>query len=119
MNIFIICPVHKLTLEEAQEVLLYVQALELLGYNVHYPPRDTEQDDPIGLRICRDNCITITFADEVHVWYNPSSSGSHFDLGVAFALDKPIKLINKLQPTDGTKSFNNVLIALDKQRREK
>ena len=28
--------------------------------------------------------------DEVHVLWNPGSSGSHFDLGMAIALDKKI-----------------------------
>jgi nucleoside 2-deoxyribosyltransferase len=64
----------------------------------------------IGLRICQDNRAAIEAADEIHIYWNPDSKGSLFDLGIAFALRKQIVLINTVKPT-ATKSFENVLLA--------
>jgi len=55
-------------------------------------------------------------ADEIHIWYDPSSTGSHFDLCGAFMLveifgyKKRIVLINRgeVKPTPH-KSFANVI----------
>lgn len=115
MRIFIICPVRRLLPSEEEAIEEYIKVLEACGHQVHYPPRDTPQDDPTGLNICRANRAGIRGAEEVHIWYNPNSTGSHFDLGMTFALDKPIKLINDVQPTD-TKSFKNFLIAITNER---
>ncbi len=53
--------------------------------------------------------------DEVHVYWNGVSTGSHFDLGMAYTLaaTRPIKfiMINKLERTP-TKSFGNFLLDL-------
>jgi len=50
----------------------------------------------------------------VHVWFDPNSKGVLFDIGMAFALGKPIRLANReeLSPTE-QKSFQNVLLAID------
>jgi len=53
-------------------------------------------------------------ADEVHVHWNPESKGSHFDFGMAFALHKPIHLINMPEKTLH-KSYGNVLGAINEQ----
>lgn len=115
MKIFLISPVRAITDEERTAIALYVDTLEKAGHKVHWPGRgDTNQNDHVGLRICTDNLRAIEEADELHVWYNPSSSGSLFDIGMGFALRKKFVLINcdMVQPTDGRKSFNNVLLAL-------
>lgn len=123
-NIFLICPVkygdHVTTREheETQEkIRLYVEKLEKAGHKVHWPKRDTNQVDPIGLRICTDNAEGIILADEIHVWWSSGSEGSKFDFGMSFMCyilgSKKIVLANPedVKPTDG-KSFNNVLLAL-------
>jgi hypothetical protein len=55
-------------------------------------------------------------ADEIHVIWNPKSTGSHFDLGSAFMLQSftevPI-LVTRIFDKTPHKSFGNVLIALD------
>lgn len=113
MNIFIICPVRNATEEEQQYIKNYVSNLEQQGNKVHWPQRDTNQIDPTGgLRICTDNRNTIYNADEVHIYWNGKSQGSFFDLGMTFAFGKPVKLINKVESTEG-KSFNNLLLALN------
>lgn len=110
MHIFLICPVNEVTDEEKIASEKYVFALETAGHTVHWPPRNTNQVDPVGLRICKDNRQAIIKADEVHVWWNGKSKGSFFDFGMAFALGKKIVLAN---PDDNQrtplKSFTNVL----------
>lgn len=123
-KIFLICPVkygdHITTKkhEETQEkIRLYVEKLEKAGHKVHWPKRNTNQNDPIGLNICTENAQAIIIADEIHIWWDPSSEGSKFDFGMSFVLhilnDKKIILANPddVKPTEG-KSFNNVLLAL-------
>jgi hypothetical protein len=73
--------------------------LEDNGAEVHLPHRDTDQTQN-GLGICRENAMAIFLADEIHIFYNPISQGTHFDMGVVFALDqlcghkKTIKLVS-------------------------
>ena len=116
--VFMICPVRGITEEESQFLQDYVADLESKGHKVHYPPRDTHQDDPVGYNICRENRQAILDADEVHIYWNSSSSGSKMDLGMTFMLEKPLKLINReqVQPTPH-KSFENVVLKLDEMYR--
>lgn len=113
MKIFLICPVRDVPAEVNVAIEKYVDALKAVGNSVHWPYKNTAQDDPVGLRICQDNRRAIEDADEVHVWWNGKSEGSFFDFGMAFALRKKIVLANHamVQPTPG-KSFANVLLAL-------
>lgn len=119
-SIFLICPVRNAAPEASAAVAAYVDGLERSGHRVHWPPRDTPQDDPVGLRICRDNGRALLAADEVHLWYDPSSQGSIFDFGMLFMASeivgrrKRFVLANPeaVAPTDGRKSFQNVILAL-------
>lgn len=124
-KIFLICPVRKATKEELEIMQKYVGNLEKQGHKVHWPARgDTVQEgDPIGLRICTDNAKAIIWADEIHVWWNETSQGSLFDLGMSFICyilgSKKIILANPedIQPTE-KKSFNNVLLTLHAETME-
>lgn len=107
MKSFLICPVRGVIPHTQVEI---VKQLEQSGYKVHWPPRDTDQVDPIGLRICQDNLNAIKNADVVHVMWNGKSQGCLFDLGIAFALNKPIKIIQLPDMTEG-KSFQNMVRA--------
>ena len=119
-SVFLICPVRNASKEALEAANAYVSELESRGYKVHWPPRDTAQDDPVGLRICRDNGRALLAADEVHLWYDPASQGSIFDLGMLFMAaevigpKKKVVIVNPeaLPPSDGKKSFVNVLRAL-------
>lgn len=113
MKIFVICPVRNIADEEKNAIEVIVKNLEKNGEEVYWPPRDTNQYDSIGLRICCDNRKAIEEADCVYVWWNEKSQGSLFDLGMAFALKKPVYVINitSVKITEN-KSFNNVLRAL-------
>lgn len=118
MKIFLICPVRMVSETEREKIKKYVASLEESGYLVHWPERDTDQNDDIGLCICLDNRAAIAGADEIHVWWNDKSQGSLFDFGMAFALEKKIVLANPgdVLPTTH-KSFNNVLISYAKTKR--
>ena len=105
MKICIICPVRNGVPPEVSE---YTTKLEAKGDLVHFPPRDNPQEDTIGYYICWTMFEAIRKADEVHIWYSPDSQGVHFDLGIAFALHKKLKLINN--PPDGEgKSYIKVI----------
>ena len=119
-KIFIVCPVRNMKEEEYKFLQDYVSQLEAQGYIVHFPPRDTKQDDPIGLAICCQNREAMRKADEVHIYWNATSEGSKFDLGMLFMAQKHVVLINRddVQRTPH-KSFQNVLLELDAQYRQK
>ncbi len=121
-RIFVICPVRNVDAETNEAIRNYIHGLEERGYKVHWPFRDTNQNDPVGLNICSENREAIYLADEVHIWFDVKSQGSLFDIGITFAfirdLDKKVVIINKDQvlPTPH-KSFQNVLLALEKMSR--
>ena len=114
-RIFFISPVKDwgmLSDTERRAIGDYVTRLEADGSSVHWPLRDTDQIDPIGSRILRDNREALLSADEVHIWWCKSSSGSVFDLGMWYGACQPkgVRLVlanpDDLIPT-GHKSFGN------------
>ena len=105
MKTFLICPVRGVKPNTYKSL---VDQLEDQGYTVHWPPRDTDQDDDTGLRICQDNRAAMEDADVVHIVWDGQSQGCLFDLGMAFALRKPVCLLSLPVRTDG-KSFQNMI----------
>lgn len=108
MKIFIICTVRSATKEYVENLENYVLNLEKEGHNVYAPHRDTNQN-ALGYDICKQNMQGIIDADEVHIFYNSKSQGTHFDMGVAFALNKKIVVIENEPLTEG-KSFQRMLV---------
>lgn len=109
-KIFLICPVREANPHQKEVMESYISKLEEQGCTVHYPARDTDQFDSIGYRICTDNKNAIINADEIHIFWDKTSQGSLFDLGIAFALDKKLVIVNieELEITP-TKSFSNMI----------
>ena len=107
MKIFIICSVRDAVQEYRDRLESYTKILEDKGDKVHLPHRDTDQE-ATGLAICEQNAEAIREADEVHIFFNSSSKGSHFDMGVAFALNKTIRVIQS-EPYVPGKSFARML----------
>ncbi len=105
MKSFLICPVRGV---DSSTTRHYMEALEGDGYEVYWPPRDTNQDDPTGLKICSDNLIAIQSADIVHFVWDGKSQGCLFDLGMAFALNKKVVPLSMPDSTTG-KSFQNMV----------
>lgn len=115
MNIYVICPVRNCPPDVGMKLDEHVRGLEECAcgdFSVYYPPRDTPQaDDGIGLAIVQHQLAAMKACDEVHIWYDPASKGSHVDLGMALALGKQLRWI---QPPARTahKSYANVILAL-------
>ena len=107
---FLICPVRGHDISETEAI---VKDIEQSGYTVHWPPRDTNQNDDTGLRICMDNLDAIKNADVVHIIWDGKSQGCLFDLGMAFALGKQVIPISLPEATE-TKSFQNMITAYSK-----
>jgi hypothetical protein len=61
------------------------------GHDVYVPGTQTKQDTD-ELTICTANREAMSRADEVRVIWDGTSHGVIFDLGMAFAMNKPIKL---------------------------
>lgn len=66
------------------------------------------------MKICKRNRKAIEEADRIDIYWTDKSQGTKFDLGMVFALRKPIKIINRkgLEKTPH-KSFVNVLLELE------
>ena len=86
MKIFFISPVRQATDDVRKKCEEYVAYLEKQGHEAHWPMRDTDQNDPIGIQICDTNLGKILEADEIHVYYDKTSTGIHFDLGGTYML---------------------------------
>lgn len=106
--VFVICSVRGATEEYKLKLEEYVAELESLDYIVHLPHRDTNQNVS-GVEICSQNRDAIKISDEVHIFYSSSSQGTHFDMGMAFAMNKPIIVVENEQIGEG-KSFPRMLM---------
>lgn len=107
MRAFLICSVRGADEATLRAQEKYVASLEARGYEVHYPPRDTNQNVS-GSEITCQNYWAMKNADEVHVFYNPDSQGTHFDLGMAFAMAKKIVVAHNV-PYGPGKSYARML----------
>jgi hypothetical protein len=111
-KVFLICPVRSATDEQKQKMAEYIKALEDSGVSVYYPARDTNQEDigGGGWNICKANKKAIVKADEIHIFWDEKSTGSLFDLGIAFSFRKPLVIANPESiHTENGKSFNNLI----------
>jgi len=106
-RIYIICPIANGT---PPEIKSYVKEKEKEGYIVHFPLRDVNQDDPTGINICISHRKAMKKCDEVHIFWDSESKGSHFDLGMAFALNKKWKMIKSYHDDIITKSYHKVIL---------
>jgi nucleoside 2-deoxyribosyltransferase len=108
MKIFVICPVRNATESQKQDITEWIEEVKKDGHEVYYPAIHTNQNDSRGLRICKDNRKAIEDADMLAIYYVEDSTGSLFDLGMAFSLRKPLITINIVPETE-KKSFKNVI----------
>ena len=93
---FLICPVRIATPEQRKWIEDYVSMMEDKGYIIHAPHLHTVQTDLFGgYGICMQNAEAIGSSECVDILYNQASTGSVLDLGVAYALKKPLVLLNK------------------------
>lgn len=111
-KIFLICPVRNATEEQKIWIENFVQEKYNTGYIIHAPHLHTRQKDIFGgYAICRQNAEALASSEEVDIYYDKSSTGSVFDLGVAYALGKPLKILNKKDIMFNVNDFmDNILI---------
>ncbi|MBM3247322.1 hypothetical protein FJZ17_02160 [Candidatus Pacearchaeota archaeon] len=93
-RIYLICPVRGVTQEEKEFLEGHVRKLEAMGFQVHYPPRDVNQEDSVGLRILTEHREAMRTSNAVQIYWNGKSQGSFFDLGMGFMGYKPLVLAN-------------------------
>ena len=108
MRIAIICPVRQLTQADKGIIDLWVSKQEAKGHVVHLPYRDTDQSKG-DIEKCNTNRSAVVLSDEVHVYYSELSQGVHFDLGMAFAFGKRIKLIPLYKQETNPYTFHGML----------
>ncbi len=103
---YLICPVRGHNASETEEV---VKILEKEGWEVHWPPRDVNQDDNAtgGYRICSEHRKAMIECDKVFLIWDGESKGCLFDAGMAWALGKPLSVL-ECPPESLGKAFQNV-----------
>lgn len=95
-KIFLICPVRRANDEQRKWIEDFVEQKNKEGYIIHAPHLHTNQVDPLGgYSICKQNAEAIASSNEVNMLYDQGSTGSVFDLGVAYALNKPLVILNE------------------------
>ena len=95
-KIFLICPVRNATEEQRKWIENFVKEKTEEGYIIHAPHLHTRQTDLFGgYAICIQNAEAVASSKEIDIYYDQTSTGSVFDLGVAYALHKPLKLLNQ------------------------
>lgn len=111
-NVYLICPVRKVTEEVKKFLDDYVARLEANGHNVHYPPRDVDQTDSSGVNIMTAHKDAMKISHEVHAYWT-GSEGSVCDLGMTLRSEIPIHVIPECNPQRTEhKSFTNVILDL-------
>ena len=106
-KIFVICTVRGASEDYKTRLEDYVSNLESSGCTVHLPHRDTDQTAS-GYDICTQNARAIAGSDEVHIFYNPDSQGTHFDMGVAFAYGRKLVVAQNVPYGEG-KSYPRMI----------
>lgn len=109
MNVYIICPVRNVTESQQEEIDDYVKELENQGHVVHNPKYAVNQEDETGYGICDCHRNFMEKADRVDVFWDVTSKGSHFDLGMAFVLRKTIKIVKLYHDDNDGKSYVKVM----------
>jgi hypothetical protein len=108
MKIYIICPVRNQSQQQGLDIENYVRELEKI-HEVFYPKRDAPQRSETGFEIVETELRAIEEADEIHVFWDVNSKGSHFDLGMCYALGKKIIIKHLFQPDGVEKSYVKVV----------
>ena len=95
-KIFLICPVRNATDEQRKWIEDFVREKYEDGYTIHAPHLHTRQTDLFGgYAICKQNAEAVDSSEVIDIYYYQSRTGSVFDLGVAYALHKPLRLLNR------------------------
>jgi nucleoside 2-deoxyribosyltransferase len=116
MKYYAICPVTRATSEQIALMMDVIAGLREEGHHVHFPPTDVDQNCPTGLSICEAHLKAMVECDSVLLFYDETSGGSKFDLGMAYALNKPIIPLFKFGDVPEGKSYWAMINELHKLR---
>lgn len=86
-----------------------VESLEADGWLVHWPARDTDQNDDVGLSICNTNLCAVFAAHQAHFVWDGKSQGCIFDLGMAIAKRKTVTPVHLPPAAD---DFSNTIASI-------
>ena len=100
MKVYILCPVRNTSDKQKKEVDSYIETLESQGIDVH-SYKNVDQNDKTGYEIVMGHLRGMQSSDEVHVFWDVKSKGSHCDLGMALALGKRIKMVKCFEDNKG------------------
>lgn len=103
--------IHPVRGHAEEEFANITKRLEEEGWDVYDPARDTPQNES-SIQICTNNRAGIMSADCVFIIWDGKSTGSLFDLGMTFALDKKIVVLEAPERTHG-KSFQNLMYEME------
>ena len=78
-----------------------VDILRNTGNIVHFPPDDVDQNCETGITICEAHLKAMKECNAVILFYAESSGGSKFDLGMAYALEKPVICYEGFETKEG------------------
>lgn len=110
-KIFLICPVRNASENVKKEIEDYAVDKTNEGFIIHAPHLHTIQQDILGgYTICLQNAKAIASSTRIDIYYDPKSTGTAFDLGVAYYLNKPLNLLNKNAITLNSNDFIDNLI---------
>ena len=119
-KIFLICPVRNATDSQKKWIENFVEEKYNEGYIIHAPHLHTVQSDLFGgYAICKQNAIAVATSEEIDIYYDQSSTGSVFDLGVAYALNKPLVLLNQNEITFDDNDFTDLIVKSWPYKKEK
>ena len=116
---FLIRPVRNATKQDQENISKIIKREEEKGL-IHYDPYHfTEQNnDGIGIIICQTNCTGIKYSGGVSEHIDIESTGSAFDNGMAYLLDKAIIIHNpdylkeKTLENDSNKEYAEIISTL-------
>jgi hypothetical protein len=109
MKIYFICPVRRANEKTTAFAANHVKKMEKAGHEIFWPQRDVDQNDETGFNIVTTELIAINMCDEVHVYWDKDSKGSHFDLGAAMIAGKRIVHVGSVEPDGPEKSYEKVM----------
>lgn len=107
---YVIGPVRKAQPERTAFIRHWVRRRQAQGERVFWSAEDVEQDDATGIGICQAERIALGRSRRVAVFWDVTSKGSHFDLGMAYAFGIPVSIICQFEPDVPGKSYVKVML---------